>query len=107
MYKGAYAFNALDLNTEWSGLPSRKKRTRESGKFRLPIKIPGHGSGSGKVEEAGTKRRVITYLPPLKVIAISRVVVEDPGSNKPKHEETLEDATTLSKKNIRSPQEHY
>ena len=76
---------------------------RESGKFRLPVKIPGCGSGSGKVEEVGTKRRVITYLPPPKVIAISQVVVEDPGSNKPKHEETLEDATTLSEKNICSP----
>ena len=53
------------------------------------------------------KRRVIAYLPPLKVIAISRVVVEDPGSNKPKHEEMLEDASTLSEKNIHSPQEHY
>ena len=102
-----YAFNALDLDTEWSSLPSCKKRTRESGKSRLPIKIPGHGGGSGKVEEAGMKRRVITYLPPPKVIEISWVVVEDPGLNKPKHEETLEDATTLSEKNIRSPQEHY
>ena len=53
MHKDAYAFNALDLNTEWSGLPSHKKRMRESGKFRLPIKIPGCGSGSGKVEEEG------------------------------------------------------
>ena len=101
--KDAYAFNASDPDAEWSTLPSRKKETRESGKFRLPIKIPGRGSGNGKVEEAGTKRRVITYLPPPKVVAVSQVVVGDPGLNEPKHEETFEDATILDEKNIRSP----
>ena len=55
------------------------------------------------MEEAGTKRRVITYLPPPKVVVVSQVVVGDPGSNEPKHEEMFEDVTTLDEKNIRSP----
>ena len=105
--KDAYAFNASDPDAEWSTLPSRKKETRESGKFRLPIKIPGRGSGSGEVEEAGTKRRVITYLPPPKVVAVSQVVVENAGSNEAKYEETFEDAATLNEKSVCSPRSQF
>ena len=93
--KDAYTFNASDPDAEWSTLPSRKKKeTRESGKFRLPIKIPGRGRGeSGKAEEAGTKRRVIIYLPPARATAVSQAVVEEPvvnaGSNEPQHQDRV------------------
>ena len=59
------------------------------------------------MEEAGTKRRVITYLPPPKVVAVSQVVVENAGSNEAKYEETFEDVATLDEKSVRSPRSQF
>lgn len=78
----AYAFQSTsDADAEWSTLPSRKVSLKpkpgikQSGRFRLPINLPG--TGTGGVPGDG-KKRVVRYMPP--PMQVTKVRLEDDSS---------------------------